>query len=605
MNQTAQDPWKRALATNHPYYDQEMSGIWEKRPNKNGEDNDQQLTNFRARITGQELHQLGNQTIRHLQIQTRQHDNTTTLTIPAKDYENMNWVMEHLGPDYVVSPGRGNKERAAHAILCLSTENGRIPTETVWAHTGWATHNQKRVYIHREGAIGHRGPVPNVRVQLPPGLDGYALEWEPDHETRLQHVDTLTRLPILLGNGLDLTIHANLFAYTICLCPIQDPDFTLILEGKSGSRKSSIAGVYLSAWGRIDDVTKPGVNWRSTIAALPKLLGRMHNSLTVLDDYKPEGDSGARMRETFHTIVRDLANKNPRWKSTRDGGLTMDESPRGGLLITAETLPRSSGGLMGRVVRLSLSTGETPLDSLTKAQTAAENGHLAKALATYISWLAKRLTFAQDLLETRRSDNTYQLEDATHSRTPRAISDLCTALEIYGLYLADVGYPQDQITPLITTLQNAIMGNVQRQVEAQEEAEDWLVWTQTLSDLLDQRTAYVEHVDGGEPPNCESWGWTLEPNAPPRRGKHLVGWYDPDKGIVYLRGTLAHEQVVQHLRRRGEHYHYDVRDVMRDAAENGMIVRSDTGRNTCRHNGQRAYALNPEALGRRHRRMAK
>jgi len=77
-----------------------------------------------------------------------------TLTIPATQYQAMQWPLRNYGGRGIVEADQATPRRLANGILILS---GDIPITTVYQHTGWRHINDQWFYLSGSGAIGADG----------------------------------------------------------------------------------------------------------------------------------------------------------------------------------------------------------------------------------------------------------------------------------------------------------------------------------------------------------------------------------------------------------------------------------------------------------------
>src|SRR5262249_6728199 len=138
----------------------------------------------------------GVETAHAFEIEAQLNGRRACFVVPAAQFSGLGWVLEHLGPEAVVSPGSSLKDPARAAVPVLS---GSVPTQRGFTHTRWATHAGERVYLHAGGAIGKGGAVAGVQVELPQPLAKYALPAPPDDEAELRRavLASLRLLPVV------------------------------------------------------------------------------------------------------------------------------------------------------------------------------------------------------------------------------------------------------------------------------------------------------------------------------------------------------------------------------------------------------------------------
>jgi len=119
------------------------------------------LTNFTAEISADISRDDGLEVQHFFEIEAQAKGQTSRFTVPATQFQGMQWVTEHLGAQAVVYAGYGAKDHARAAIQLLS-EN--ISHRRVFTHTGWKRIDESWVYLHAGGAIGPDGTVNGVEV---------------------------------------------------------------------------------------------------------------------------------------------------------------------------------------------------------------------------------------------------------------------------------------------------------------------------------------------------------------------------------------------------------------------------------------------------------
>jgi hypothetical protein len=141
----------------------ERGGITYMKPNSDGSVNEVVLTNFSARITADITEDDGAELARSFDIEVTLNGSITLVHIPAKEFQEMRWVIEQLGGAAIINPGHGLRDHTRAAIQYLS---GEIPKRTVYKHTGWRLIDGKSYYLHAGGAIGPDGHRTDIKAEL-------------------------------------------------------------------------------------------------------------------------------------------------------------------------------------------------------------------------------------------------------------------------------------------------------------------------------------------------------------------------------------------------------------------------------------------------------
>jgi hypothetical protein len=128
--------------------------------------------NFTARIIGDvKLH--GVEGVRRwYDLEATVNGRDLRFRVPAADFGAMSWVANELGADAVIQAGRDSAQKLRVGIQFLSSP---VPQRDIYATTGWRRVAGEDVYLHAGGAIGAKGQIADVSVQLPEAAARFAL----------------------------------------------------------------------------------------------------------------------------------------------------------------------------------------------------------------------------------------------------------------------------------------------------------------------------------------------------------------------------------------------------------------------------------------------
>src|SRR5262249_10346735 len=140
-----------------------------------GKEYPEPLCNFQARVVREELIDDGSGEARHtftLEGKLASGEVLPAVSVPAADFAGMNWPLKEWGLSAVVFAGQGVKDHLRVALQELSREAERC---RIYKHTGWRQHGNDWLYLHAGGAIGPKGTVSSLRVELDGKLTQYHL----------------------------------------------------------------------------------------------------------------------------------------------------------------------------------------------------------------------------------------------------------------------------------------------------------------------------------------------------------------------------------------------------------------------------------------------
>jgi hypothetical protein len=239
------------------------------------------LTNFLARIVADIVEDDGVQMARRLELEASQAGHHIRFSIPAGQFQTMNWPMEYVGPQAIVYPGQAIRDHSRCAIQTLSTD---IQRRHVFSHTGWTNIDGRAVYLHADGTIGPDGPVREMYIDLPTELRRYRLPEPPCSETTLAAVKASLKMLLLGPDGIVFPVYAAIWT-----AALGESDFTLYLTGRTGVFKTELAACAQQHYGPEMDSRHLPASWSSTANALQTLTFHAKDALLVVDDFSPGG----------------------------------------------------------------------------------------------------------------------------------------------------------------------------------------------------------------------------------------------------------------------------------------------------------------------------
>jgi len=382
------------------------------------------VTNFVARITRCVEFDDGYQTSMEYEVTATIDGQDTTLTIPARDYQRMEWVAD-LGPTAIVYPGLSAKEHARVAI-----QEASVGHKTVRAigHSGWLWHAERWWFAHAGGLIGPAIPARDwsqgaepvaaetsenkgVGVERPMRPIVARIEVPADVEVRLPQALDRFRLTPPTGENLNEQIkevHELLYEVfparlvspllaAVFRIAIDKVDFGVHLHGTTNVGKSVLAALMSQFFGAgLDQRHLPG-SWNSTSNFLLSVTGVAKNVLYVVDDFVPKGSRGDvnRAHQNADTLLRAAGNQSFRGRCNRDGTARPGQSPQCLILSTGEEVPHGHS-LAARLLILEVREGEvistcpTRMAALTKIQKLADGGRFAEIMSSFLSWVAMK-----------------------------------------------------------------------------------------------------------------------------------------------------------------------------------------------------------------------
>src|ERR1039457_6147076 len=152
---------------------------------------------------------------------------------------------------------------------------------------------------------------------------------------------------------------------------------------------------------------------------------------------RPSGDGP--LEYLAERLFRAVGNSQGRHRLGGDGRLRVPPAPRALVLGTGEAVPPGQS-IRARLLIVEVSAGEVERTALSACQRAGQEGLLAAAMGAFVVWLAGRYEEMQErshrrVLEIRSQGH----GGAGHARTPAAVAELQSGMEIFLEFAAAVG----------------------------------------------------------------------------------------------------------------------------------------------------------------------
>jgi hypothetical protein len=413
-----------------PYRATSKGLVWD-RPTQNGIV-PTPLTNFTASIIADVAEDDGAERRRYFEIAASVNGRRAVFSVPSLQFAGMGWATEHLGAGAIVYPGFGIKDHARAAVQMLS---GEVPTRHVYSHTGWRKLGDRWLYLHAGGAIGQDGQVGDIHVELTGSLEGRTLPEPPEVEQLIEAIRASLKLWELAPETVSVPLHAATYR-----AALGNTDFSIHLSGPTGEGKSELAALCQQHYGCELDARRL-TSWESTENAIEAQAFQAKDQLMILDDFAPIGSSYdvQRCHKKADRVLRAKGNASGRQRMRPDTTLRPEKPPRALILSTGEDVPRGQS-LRARMLVLELSPGDLDWEKFTQSQRAAAGGLHARAMSSFVRWLAPRYENLRGSLKQERAAlREWAARSAQHKRTLGIVADLALGLRHFLLFAHDAG----------------------------------------------------------------------------------------------------------------------------------------------------------------------
>lgn len=457
------------------------------------------LANFKARIVCDLVFDDDDDSRREFGIEAELAGQRLSFTISAAEFGRMNWVVDKLGPQAILYPGRQQHARAA-----IQWFSGTIRQERIYTHLGWRRHGTEWLYLQGSGALGAQGLRCDVQVQVPPALAHYQV-WPPaDCGERVHAIRASLRLREVAPDRISFPLLAAVYR-----APLGKVDFSVFLTGPSGSFKTALAALCQQHFGvRMAADTLPA-HFASTANALEALAFTAKDALLVVDDFVPTGGTrdGA-LQDTAERLFRGAGNHQGRSRMGGNGSVRVSRPPRALLLATGEEVPRGQS-LRARMLIVELRPAEVDRSLLNQCQSAAREGEFVKAMSAFLSWVAERYENLQERLQNRVRELRTQMQlSGAHARLPTALAELQCGWEIWIEFALEAGaISSEEEAQLQDRSTRALSELAARQTPYQAASNPALRFLALLRSALASGRAHVADRSGGVPAEAFVWGW--------------------------------------------------------------------------------------------------
>lgn len=486
------------------------------------------------------------------------------VTVSADEMQSMKWLLNRWGAYGAAQPKQNVPSKICHAILSTKTV---VEFRTVYLQTGWKKINGEYVFL-----------MPNAyekySVELQGKLKNYFFN---DKHSK----DDLIYLSAMLENSFaPQNVMLPLLAVTF-LCPLNhflkiaghEPKFVTALIGKTGSRKSTLAALFLSFFGKFSASDLP-MSFHDTANSILSNVYYLKDVLTCIDDFHPSGMLHEQeMKSIAQNISRFYGDRIGRARLNSKSELQSSRPPTGNAIITAEYPPEISVSGAARYFNIELNENDVQLDELSEYQQLANNGTLCGIMQFYIDWIKSTYLDDEDTFVKMLEDMflKYRLDFINvlckskikfHNRTPDMLAHLKIGFSFLLVFLNE----HEQITK--SELDNfekifdeIILKTVSDNTETIEFENPTTKFCEKLHSLLDSGRCYVE-IRGAE--------------SSPRQ-KNCLGLQDDN--YYYLFADAAHSEVRKLCAEQGEHFSISKNELLRQLRKDEILI-SRKNRNT-------------------------
>lgn len=554
---------EKLIPTYAPSYKILDNCLYETRSNKQGF-YDRKLCNFLPWIVSEITKDDGIEVTTYVRLKGI-HESGRSLPeieIPAMELSTFNWLPKHWGMHCNLEVGKSVKDCVRHAIQ--STVDGAAH-QNVYSVTGWRK-------IH--GAWEYLMPGDDTHtVSLSHKLGGY-------HMNR-QCVDADLRVTSAM---MDRYIAPPEIQHTLLamvfLSPLNEflrqagcmPKFVLFLVGKTGSRKSTLAALFLSFFGRFTASELP-LSFRDTANSIIHNAFTLKDVLTCIDDFYPgTTQEGRKLNEIAQNIMRTYGDRQGRGRLKADSTAMQSRPPQGCAIMTGEFPPEVAESGTSRYFAVEIKRNDVDLYELSAYQREALRGTLQNCMYGYIQWIKERFLcneaaekeFVAGLVRTHNKLRDGFLKDHpnVHGRVAEAVACLEIGMRMHLMFLLDRKIIfEEHSQRFYNSYQDMLYHLAEQQATSIVEDAPTHKFIRKLYALIESNQCCLlprNRINDFTPGTC-------------------IGYEDDT--FLYLNSDLAHRAVKKLCEDQGEAFTISCKALLKQLAEEDLIFTS-AGQNT-------------------------
>ena len=476
------------------------------------------------------------------------------IELSAAELAGFNWLAQRWGMDCILEVGKTVKDCVRHAI---QTTAAGAEKKTVYAVTGWKNINGKWMYLMPGDE--------EITVNLPDKMSGYVMERKCDP------LDIQTAASLLWQSVAPEEIMLPLLSFTF-LSPLNhflkaagcESKFVLFLVGKTGSRKSTLAALMLSFFGKFTASELP-LSFRDTSNSILHNAFSLKDVLTVIDDLHPSSrQEEQRMNGTAQAVMRAYGDRTGKGRLRADSTPMESRPPQGNAIITAEFAPDIGESGTARYFALELKEKDVDLETLTAFQKEAANGTLQRCMFAYTEWLRESFLFSDESVQKFQKylhsrflfyrDSFRSNGIHCHGRVPETVAHLQIGMEFLLRFLYERGsFAEDWCNEIAERFQQILYQLAAKQAESIDEDKPTHVFIRKLFSLLESNQAHL-----------------LDRNVVNELGFGTCIGYQDDE-FLYLYNEVAHKLVRKFCEEQGENFSVSSKSLLKALAEEGLI----------------------------------
>ena len=484
------------------------------------------------------------------------------------EFDKLLWVRKIWGFNCNIVPGNGIKDKIRFAIQFTSNQAVR---REEFSTTGWYKKDGEYVFLMP-------GDEKN-NVQLLGKMQNYRFNRR--ELTEKEYADVF----MLIGNVAPNEIIQPLLSFAF-LSPLNsflheancEPKTVLMLYGKTGSKKSTLAALILSFFGRFSNTDLP-LSFRDTANSIVYHTGSLKDVLTVVDDFHPSQKNDEYvMKGTMQTLLRTFGNRTGRERLKSDSTPMESRPPKGNAIFTAEFLPDVGESGTARYIPLELNPTSINNDMLTYYQHYASEGILSACMFNYTEWIKDKYLsddsefvklLGDKFVNTRMKLDKLLAEKGLIIRD-RLIEDLASLYLGYE-FMLDFFVEKNVCEKkskdgLMNTFTDIL-------IDIADRREEQTIVDQPSHKFLCKLISMIE----SERVNLKRCDTTFDEYTP----NNCIGYEDDE--YFYLHSAIAQKEVRKFCNEQGESFTIGEKALLKALCAEKLLIKGSDGKNTVQH----------------------
>lgn len=495
------------------------------------------------------------------------------LIINTDQFKNFNFIIGTWDKYAIIRAGNTNNEKLREIMQLVN--RAVMEEKEIYAHTGFIRKDGKLCFLYHGGVIGD---VNNINVDLSrDGLQQYCFtDKDFDIKTALK---TSLRFLDIASKDITIPILATIYVAPLVTLLQEEHihiDTITFVQGKTGTRKSSIVAAAMSHYGHFDRDNFPS-SFRDTYNSIEKKAFTLKDVPNVIDDYNPEA-IGNKKLASVQEVYAMYGDRAGRTRMKQDATLRSTYKARGVCFITGETIPNVPQSRIARSITVSIQENSINLDKLTEQQ---ENPDiLSFGFMHYISWIILNeqsiIKNAKNIYKEIRSNQ----KEGIHGRTTELLASLMIGFKCFTQFMLDNNVLSDEGK---YNLDEKAYKTMTELIEQQSQMVQELKPTEMFYNALEQLFATgMMYVD--------NYKTNLRMEGISKTGIN-VGFYDTNEELFYFYPNVIYNQIQNFYNNGGTRFPINEKALWKYLLEEGNLYRTDKNRYTIQRNGKKVVAI--------------